>query len=194
MVDITLLDYELYILYTMRDAPLEHVDDALRRAGVDSARLAHSYCLVDQENFAVRPTAFEEKTRILGPPVAEGVREIHGRTCPVRSFRLPLWQEFLLDIYGNPDGRVWDERFSRAPEHTAPDVSEPADLRPWSVIKEEVEARFGRLEEEELWPPYESSTLRHVNPEGDTDEYDVVFSWRLLQSIQLATKSNGGRV
>jgi hypothetical protein len=182
--EISVLDYELYIIHTMRDAPDERVDEALRRAGVDRARMEHAYRVVAGENFAVRP-AYEEKSRILWPAVSEGVREIHGRECPVRSFALPLWEGFLLDIYATPDGLVWDERFSRAPGYSSPEVSDPAGLNAWTITKDEVEAQFGELEDGELWPPYESYALRRTGPDGVRHEYELIFSWGLLQQVTL---------
>ncbi|MFG2005733.1 hypothetical protein ACGFNU_41955 [Spirillospora sp. NPDC048911] len=179
---ISVLDYELYIIQTMKDAPEECVDAALQRAGVDRARMERSYHIVDQQNFAVRP-AYEEKSRILGPPVREGVREIHGREAPMRSFFLPLWEDFLLDIYATPDGRVWDERFSRAPGRSAARASKPSGLKPWSFTKEEVKSQFSELEDDELWPPYESASLRYRGPDGKHHVYEVIFSWGLLQDV-----------
>ncbi|WP_157610156.1 hypothetical protein [Spirillospora albida] len=182
MTNITPLDYALYVLYTMRDAPPDRVESALRQAGVDQSRLQHSYSLVNKQNFTMK-AAFADKSKILAPAIWEGVREIHGRECFMRSFRLPIWNDFLLDIYATPEGRVWDERFTRASESSTTIVTRPEALEPWSVTMEEVDAQFGPLRVEERWPPYESFSMEFSEDEGNISKYEVIFSWGLLQKV-----------
>ncbi|MFC9969998.1 hypothetical protein ACFVH6_03735 [Spirillospora sp. NPDC127200] len=182
---LTGLDYELFILRTMVDAPAERVDRALHRADADRDAMEASYQRVERENFILRP-AFESISKILGPPRHETQREEVGQEFVVRTFPLRLWSEFELEVYGRSDGMVWDERFVRAPNAGTPRVDAPPQLTPWAMTKAEVETRFGRLEEIDLWPPYGSYVLTHQSPDGDASRYRLVFSRSLLQVAEPA--------
>ncbi|WP_157431875.1 hypothetical protein [Actinomadura hibisca] len=181
---LTALDYELFILRTMVDAPAEQVGRVLEGAGVSRDVMERAYQRVEQENFILRP-AFNLISEILGPPRSEERRAEAGREFVVRTFPLRLWSEFDLEVYGRSDGMVWDERFVRAVDARVPRVDAPSQLSAWAMTKAEAENRFGPLEEIDLWPPYGSYGLAYRSPDGVVSRYRVVFSRALLQSVEV---------
>jgi hypothetical protein len=194
------LDYELFILYTMVDALCDLTEGALRCAGVDRDAMEASHQRVEEQNYVLRP-AFEAVTQVLGPPLREGRREVNEQQLVVRTFPVRLWSGFTLEVYGTEDGLIWDERFVRADGVSSPRIDEPSELRAWLMTKDEVDGRFGPLQEVELWPPYAAYSFNHSAPNGAPEQkYVVTFSRSLLQSAEpaesrftMAQKQRGNR-
>ncbi|MBW8481955.1 hypothetical protein [Actinomadura parmotrematis] len=167
---VSALDYELYVLHVMVDAPAELVDETLHRAGVGRDAYHAAQRRVRDQNYIMLP-AFEEVSRILGPPLREETAEEQGHDLQVRTFPLRLWDGYAFAVYGRGDGMIWSERFVRTEDS-------PPSLEPWRMTKAEAEADYGPLEEEDLWPPYEAY---RATIEGR--RYLLVFSWSLLQAV-----------
>ncbi|WP_157420595.1 hypothetical protein [Actinomadura kijaniata] len=184
---LTALDYELFMLHAMVDAPPDLVEEALAVVGANRSTMEASYQRVQAENFILRPS-FAPISEILGPPLHEEQRHEAGQRFTVRTFALRLWPAFALEVYGRSDGMVWDERFVRTAANT-PLPADPSQLKPWTATKPEIESRFGPLEEIELWAPHASYSLTHQPPVAAPTRYDLVFSRSLLQRTEPHTSS-----
>ena len=177
-MEVTAADYQLFVLQAMTRAPESRIQDALVRLGVDRESMARAAGRVAAKNYAMRPS-FEELDGLLGPARGEEAREVDGEACLCRTYVLPLWEGFLFEICGNAQGMVWDRRFVRAPGSRPPATpGDPLELEPWSMTKPEVEAAYGPLLDGEEWSPYAGYGLYFGGV-----EYDVVFSWGLIQGI-----------
>ncbi|MFI6521393.1 hypothetical protein ACIBF1_37985 [Spirillospora sp. NPDC050679] len=182
-------DYQLYLLRTMPDdhpEVRELVERALGSLRADRYIMEDAYrrisdlkLLVHPGSSRVRPV-FELVSDLLGEPVKEGARTVDGQECLARSFRLPLWKDFLFEISGDSDGVLWDERFVRE-GGAPPSVSSPSQISSWSMTKTEIESRFGPLEELEVWPPYSAYALPHRSPDEGGTKRELVFFWSLFQ-------------
>ncbi|MEU5876206.1 hypothetical protein [Spirillospora sp. NPDC047279] len=177
-------DYELFILHTMVDAPDDLVEETLRRVEAGREDMEASRRRIEEQNYIMRP-AFDELSALFAPSLREEHREADGQPLLVRTFPLQIWSDFFLEIHGTPGGLIWDERFVRADGTPSPRIDAPSQLRAWLMTKDEVEERFGALEEVELWSPYAAYSFNHPAPDGQGEQTHIVtFSRSLLQSAK----------
>ncbi|TDD65602.1 hypothetical protein [Actinomadura rubrisoli] len=173
-------DFEVYVLRTM--ACEESMSErALDRLGVSVAESEVTRQAVSAAT-QLAPGQVEELIEILGEGMTV-VRRRDGEVATVVRRTFGTWPGLVFQVTANDAGICTDARFVRPPDQAPEKPSDPSALEPWKYTKDEIAEWFGPLEEGDAWPPFEEFGL-HDAEAGQNHEYDVVFSWGLLQSIK----------
>lgn len=182
--------FQVHLLSQMRAAAL--VGEALRRLRVDSEEVS----MVDAEIAKLglhqpgHPMALYE--RLIGAPFHH---RITNDSDPYRrrfdQYRLPLWSRFAVSVFGSSEGQTAGIVFENPHGSPSAESSSIAEIRPWSVVEDQVRPILERSRVIEEWYPmkdYESP----IGPDGGGEVGTVVlqFDFGLLQGI-VAPRQDG---
>jgi hypothetical protein len=101
------------------------------------------------------------------------------------NWDLPVWPDLWFEVLEAPNGCTWNCRLTRrAGSKHPPQIDTAEHLMPWSCVYDEVERRFGPLDQVDgmgaVW------TLAFTAPDaaGRPRRYTADFIWGLLQSLR----------
>ncbi|MDA3626666.1 hypothetical protein OU415_14565 [Saccharopolyspora sp. WRP15-2] len=131
--------------------------------------------------------------KFAGEPAVEETRWLDGERATSLIYHFEPWPEFDFEVVGDANGFWIDGGFVRREDSEVPHVEAPEELEPWRHLLSEVRERFGPLEEGDLWYPFEDHGLESRGADDVMYEYDVKFSWRMLQMIRVDPRWPDGR-
>jgi hypothetical protein len=179
-------EFQLCLVWEMRRIGLGRpVGVTLSGRYADARTRSTARQKVRETLLSARP-AFEAMTAVLGEPVHRGTREVDGRRARVHAFTVPLWPDFLYEVTGDDRGFVVGERFVRVPGAPVPSLDDVADLRPWKVLRPELEKAFEPVVR--CWrkgSSYDGYSFRHLSNDGVLDVVEAYVFQDLLEWVNV---------
>jgi hypothetical protein len=187
-----LWQFQLYLLSIMRVQPLI-LEAALTYLEATEEDLKNAKNEMTAYGFGRAGTSARLYREMLGEPIA--VRSLNNSMIPgvfngshALFFRLPLWRDFEFVVNESREGLAWDPGFKRrmADSNTVL-LNSCADLKPWTVVKEDITYRFGAPKNGEGWDHWEELYYHIPSTTGGSPRsYLLIFDYNLLQSIESA--------
>jgi hypothetical protein len=182
--------FELYLLANMRGGAM--VDQALQTLVADVHEMQDACERLASLGLSDSAMSGELVCKLLGTPDFVGAVEGLSERSPLSGskalrFNLSLWPAFDFQVNVHPNGYAWGMRFVRRPGEAAPAlnlVRNVGDLVPWTMVIEEVIARFGPAQPEDRWGVWEDWSFATAGgSDRSARRYLVGFDFALLHRI-----------
>lgn len=175
------IEFEVFLIQTMA-CDQELRDHALDRLGV-SVGVADGIRRDVSGMTELSPGQIYRLIDLLGDDARVDTVVDDGEESTLVRCAFGTWPGLQFQVVGNRQGYWVEARFVRVPGESVQPPARPEQLEPWKYTLEEVSGWFGPLDAADSWSSYSEYGLRYMEAGWQAD-YDVTFSWDLLQQIK----------